>query len=216
MGGGASFSFVTLKPDLTPISSFLNEFGSGDLANSYKYGFSFGGFAYVMVVKNLRIGGLGFGAGNSTQKITIDGLVKKAVYSYGGGGVTVEYTLPFIRSVAVSVGAIIGGATAKFEFYQNLGIIDWRELSDNFANGKPSKNTMHSITNNFFTFAPTINFELPVNRFLAVRLGGGYIIPFSDEWKADDEVGILNLPSDLKSNTFFVQAGVLFGFFIFN
>ena len=212
-GGGGGISGFYVSPDLTPVSSFLKDFGTGDLTSSGVLGFGGGGFAYVMLVKNLRVGGIGFGTSVS-KKVTVDGYNKEAVYKYGGGGFTVEYTLPFVKKVAVSLGAILGGFSAELQLYQNKGNIDWSVLSSDLANTKSSKISAHRITNNFFTFAPTINFDIPVGRFAAVRIGGGYVIPFSNEWKADNDVVLLNSPSGFNSKAYFIQAGVYFGFFV--
>jgi hypothetical protein len=214
MGGGGGFVGFYVKPDLTPISPFLKGFGTGDLAQNGLFGFGGGGFAYVMVMKNLRVGGVGF-KGSSSQSATVNGYNKTAVYSYGAGGATVEYTLPFPRKVSISVGAIIGGGSAELDIYQNKGVIDWNSLSSDLVGTSSSKISAHKLINNFFTFAPTINLDVPLSRFAIFRIGGGYFIPFSNNWKADNDITLLNMPSDFNSRAFFVQAGLYFGFFIF-
>ena len=214
MGGGGGFAGFYVKPDLTPISSFLKGFGTGDLAQSGLFGFGGGGFAYVMIMKDLRVGGVGF-KGSNSQSATVNGYEKTAVYSYGAGGATVEYTLPFPRKVSVSIGAIIGGGSAELDIYQNKGSIDWNSLSSDLIATNSSKISAHKLINNFFTFAPTINLDISVSRFTILRFGGGFFIPFSNEWKADNDVTLLNVPSGFNSKAFFVQAGLYFGFFVF-
>ncbi|MCK7523537.1 MAG: hypothetical protein MZV64_40745 [Ignavibacteriales bacterium] len=70
------------------------------------------GFVYIGFVPNLRIGGMGFG-GSTSESALLNGFEREAVYQISGGGLTVEYTLPFIKNMAVSVGTIIGGAAFK-------------------------------------------------------------------------------------------------------
>ena len=45
-------------------------------------------------------------------------IINEAIYSLGGGGLTVEYTLPFIKNIGVSVGAILGAGSMSLELYQ--------------------------------------------------------------------------------------------------
>jgi len=48
-----------------------------------------------------------------------------------------------------------------------------------------------------------------------LRLGVGYQIAFADEWTADNNQPVSNVPSDLNSNSFFIQSGIFIGFFSF-
>ncbi len=215
IGGGGGVSGFFIKPDLTPISNFLDGVGVGNFVDNGVFGFGGGGFAYLMVFKNFRIGGVGFGASNS-KSIVKNGFNKEVAYNYGGGGLTVEYTLPSVYKVSLSVGALIGGASAELDIYQNKGSIDWNSLSSDFVNTQSSKILSHKLKNGFFVFAPTLNLDVPVNRFLVFRLGGGYLIPLNNEWKVDNGITLTNFPSDMNSKAYFVQIGIYFGFFIFN
>jgi hypothetical protein len=64
-------------------------------------------------------------------------------------------------------------------------------------------------------FTPTLNFDYPIYRFVSLRLGAGYQIAFADEWTADNDRTVSGIPSDLNSNSFFVQSGIFIGFFSF-
>jgi hypothetical protein len=64
-------------------------------------------------------------------------------------------------------------------------------------------------------FTPTLNLDVPINRFILIRLGAGYQISFNDDWTADNDKELRGVPSDLNANTFFVQSGIFIGFFSF-
>jgi hypothetical protein len=64
-------------------------------------------------------------------------------------------------------------------------------------------------------FTPTVNLDFPLNRFILIRLGVGYQLAFNDDWTADNEQELKNVPSDLNANAFFIQSGLFIGFFSF-
>jgi hypothetical protein len=64
-------------------------------------------------------------------------------------------------------------------------------------------------------FTPTLNLDYPIYRFVTLRLGIGYQITFADDWTADNNQPLINVPSDLSGNTFFIQSGIFIGFFSF-
>jgi hypothetical protein len=73
----------------------------------------------------------------------------------------------------------------------------------------------YKISNTFFTVVPTLNLDVPINRFVALRFGGGYIFNFNDTWKVNNDKNISGVYSQLTSNNFFIQTGIYFGFFAF-
>ncbi len=210
-GVAGGFSPIYVLPDLSPLDSYLNGFGVSGMSNKGVLALGGGGYAYIMVIPNLRIGGMGFG-GSISQSGTVNGIQKEAVYSIGGGGFTIEYTLPFIKKAAVSFGAMIGGGSAVLELYQNKGVVEWNDL---WADISSAKLNSHKLTNEFFTISPTLNIDIPVTRFIAFRLGAGYLLSFSKEWTVDNQITLNNVPDNLNSSSFFIQTGLYFGFFAF-
>jgi len=213
-GAAGGFQGAFFKPDLKPLSNFLKEFGTSKLADNGIVGMGGGGYAYLMIIQNVRIGGIGYGASASESAI-IGGANREAEYSYGFGGVTLEYTLPFVQHFGVSFGAIIGGGTAVLKFYQNSGSVDWTVFSHELTTSGDAKIFSHSFKSSFFAFVPTLNVDIPLNRFTSLRMGAGYVLTFGDEWKMDNDVSVMNMPSALKSDTFFLNLGLYFGFFVY-
>lgn len=210
-GVAGGFSTVYVMPELVPLDSYLEGFGLSKMSDKGVLTWGGGGYAYIMVVPNLRIGGMGFG-GSISENATINGINKEAVYSIGGGGLTIEYTLPFIKKAAVSIGAMIGGGSAELELYQNKGLADWNDVWTDIANAKLNS---HKLTNEFFTISPTLNLDIPITRFMAFRLGAGYLLSFSNEWTVDNGITLSTVPENLNSSSFFIQTGLYFGFFAF-
>jgi len=202
-------------PDFSEVNKMLPNFGVGDFPSSGTFGLGGGGYAYIMLIDNLRIGGTGFST--SVERTSVDdGYRKKAVYSQGVGAFTMEYTFPFIKHVAVSVGAMIGGGSMRLELYRDNGSYSWDGVWDEISEpGSKTENISRKMSRSYFTIAPTLNLDIPLNRFVAIRLGGGYLVTFGKNWKMENGESLNNVPSGLNGNTFFIQTGLFLGFFAF-
>ena len=213
-GGGLGYIPAWYVPDINPVNSFLPS-GMPELSNSGFYSSGIAGFLYIGFVKNLRVGGMGFGGSlSSTQKINT--VNREVIYSLGGGGITLEYTLPFIKNFGISIGTVIGVGSMEIHLYSNSGGFEWEGVWENFSDPNvSSENYNRKINNSFWMVSPTLNLDYPIYRFVTIRLGIGYQITFADDWTADNNQPLTNVPSDLSSNTFFVQSGIFIGFFSF-
>lgn len=221
--GGVSPSYVF--PNLDALNAQIKTFGIPELSNGM-FLFGGGGYAYIMIVDNVRIGGIGLSGTQSTSGkvkvlFTSNPVNREVVYNYGFGGLTIEYTLPFVKNVALSVGGIIGGGSQSIEIFQNSSPYSWDSSWPKPSNPESSyvydynPGISTEIKNNFFTFTPTLNLDVPINRFIALRVGAGYVMNFSDDWKINNDQNIAGVPKDLSSNNFFIQTGIYFGFFAF-
>ena len=63
--------------------------------------------------------------------------------------------------------------------------------------------------------SPTVNLDLPITRFLAIRGGLGYQFTFGSDWEIGNERKIQSVPSDIDSDGLFIQTGILIGLFAF-
>lgn len=207
-GGGGGFVGGWSMPNVDPINLKLNEIGFPELSSSGVFTTGGAGFIYIGVIKNLRVGGMGYG-GTTSSSSAVNGINNETIYSLGGGGLTVEYTLPFIKNIGVSVGGILGGGSMSLELYRNNGSFSWDGIIDE------PENISRKINNSFWIFTPTINAEFPVYRFIVLRLGVGYQLTFGGDWEAENGQSISGIPSDLSADGFFIQAGIFAGFFSF-
>ncbi len=211
-GGGIGYVPAWYFPNLAPINVELRKIGMDELSSGF---FSSGGagFIYLGFVKNLRVGGMGFGGSVSTSKV-FGSDTKEVIYNLSGGGLTVEYTLPIIKDIALSVGAILGAGTLRINFYSNSGSFTWQGTWEEFDSSS-SDSFSRSLKNSYWSFTPTVNLDFPLNRFIVVRLGVGYQLTFNDDWTADNDRELIGVPSDLNANVFFIQSGLFIGFFSF-
>ncbi len=203
---------MIIYPDLSPINSKLKAAGLGKIDNSGIFTWGGGGYVYVLFVKDLRIGGMGF-SGSSDTKRTINGIEKEAIYSIGGGAFTIEYTIPQVKIFALSVGAMLGVGELDVEYFENSSAITWDGFWNNSGNNK--KNSYGKLSGSYWIVSPTLNIDYPVNRFMAFRIGCGYQFSLGTDWKYNNEKGINEMPDDLNGNGFFLQAGFFLGFFAF-
>jgi len=217
-GGGIGYVPGWYMPNLDPVNpstsssqifSQMNNIEMPELTTSGFYSSGIGGFIYIGFVKHLRVGGMGFsGSTSSTQQV---GLVNREVlYKLGGGGLTIEYTIPIVKDFGVSVGATVGAGTMTVNLFSSSGDLDWEKIWNGESN---STNTV--MYNNFWMFTPTLNLDWPIYRFIVLRLGVGYQLIFGDDWTADNDQPLQGVPSDLNGNAFFVQSGIFVGFFSF-
>lgn len=214
-GGGIGYVPAWYIPGLDPVNTELKSLGMPELSSSGFYSSGIAGFVYIGFIKNLRIGGMGFG-GSLSSTLEQGTLNREVVYSLGGGGVSVEYTLPFVKDFGLSVGAVVGAGNMEIQLYRNNGNFSWDGLWDEFGDpGSNSGNVASKMENSFWIFTPTINFDWPIYRFVLLRIGAGYQFTFNEDWTADNGQTLNNVPSDLSANSFFVQSGIFVGFFSF-
>jgi len=214
-GGGIGYVPAWYIPNVDPINTQLNQIGMPELSSSGFYSSGIAGFLYLGFVKNLRIGGMGFGGSISTSQ-SIANVNKEVVYSLSGGGVTIEYTLPFVKNFGISVGAVIGAGSLELDFYRNSGTFSWEGTWQEFSDPNVSSDAYYGkLRNHYWMVTPMANLDYPIYRFVLLRLGIGYQLAFADKWTADNDQAVSNIPSDLNGNSFFIQSGIFIGFFSF-
>ena len=211
-GFGGGFNAVWLMPKLDDLNKMMPNTGVESFSNSGFMGFGGSGYVYLMFIDNLRLGGIGI-SGTTTRTGFKDGFNRQIEYSVGLGGVTLEYTLPFVEGFGISLGGIIGVGSSTVSFYQNNGSFNWDDLWKDITDpAKKTQNIARKMSNTFFTFVPTLNIDVPISRFASFRVGGGYIFSFGENWKGDNNIALNGVPSSLKGNTFFIQTGLFIGF----
>ncbi len=224
-GGGGGYTPGWYMPNVDAVNSKLEGFGVPKLSNGGFYTSGGAGFIYLGFLKFCRIGGMGFGGSYSSSSVehyypidsqTLSGydLHKKITYSLGGGGLTFEYTLPFVRTFGISAGAMIGMGSLQIDIYKNTGSMSWDNTWSD-AGGNGGQNQHISLKNNFWMFSPTLNIDVPIYRMVVVRLGMGYQFTFGGSWSHDDGADLTEVPSSVSGNCFFIQSGVFIGLFSF-
>lgn len=173
-----------------------------------------GGYAYIMIIDNFRLGGVGF-SGAKTRSNNFGDFNNEVNYSLGGGAVTAEYTMPFIKGMALSAGIMIGGGSLEIDIYRNIGDFNWNSVWDKIVSGDESQTKEFTLDNSFWFFTPTLNLDLPITRFLALRGGLGYQFTFGNEWEIANSKKLNDVPSGINGNGLVIQTGILIGLFAF-
>jgi hypothetical protein len=210
-GGGVGYTPGWYFPSMYQVNLQMKTFGLPEFSNSGFYTSGISGFLYLGFIPQLRIGGMGFG-GSTSMSAIVNGENREAVYSLGGGGVTIEYTLPLVRNFGISVGAAIGRGDLKIELYKNSGSFDWNNAWSEIST-TPTSNYSRTLDNKYWIFTPAINFDIPFQRFVNFRIGAGYQFTFGDNWTIENNQPLNNVPSGLNGKSFFIQSGVYIGFF---
>lgn len=210
VGGGfvASWTF----PNIQPVNDQLKNLGTPELAKSGYFSSGGAGFVYIGFVPGLRIGGIGFSGATEETELS-GGFRRQAKLSSAFGGVTVEYTLPFIRRAGVSIGVILGGGNTTLEFYRYKDSYSWNQLWNEIKDSASTFSFGRKLSNDYFVVAPTLNIDIPFYRLLAFRFGATYTIHVGDNWKLDNEQDIYNVPTATAKGQLYLNAGFFFGFF---
>lgn len=211
-GLAGGFTPMWFSPSIDELNSQLASFGVPAFSENGIITYGGGGYAYIMFLDNVRLGGIGF-SGSSSSNAVVNGFNREVEYSIGGGAVTVEYTIPSIKNIALSLGVMLGAGSFDIDIYQNQGDVNWGDLWNEFSGS--TENITRKLSNKYFIFAPTLNFDIPLNRFIALRVGCGYQFTFSNKWELDNEQSLHGIPSGLNADSFFIQTGLFAGFFAF-
>jgi hypothetical protein len=219
-GGGGGFTPGWTFANADDLNNMLFQANMPQVSSSGIFTTGGAGFFYIGFIPGLRIGGMGYG-GSSTSKSSYTQLntiyKEEAVYSIGGGGVTIEYTIPFIKSVGVSLGATIGGGGIGIELYKNKDNNTWNGMFSEFAapSASTNNNIHRTLKNNYWIIVPTLNIDIPFYRFLCFRVGAGYNLTLGEKWKIDSDLDITGVPTTFNGKNFFIQTGIFVGFFSF-
>lgn len=212
-GAAGGLSPIILFPNYDGINTQVNKLGMSSFDGPI-VAWGGGGYAYVMIIDNLRLGGIGY-SGSKSETSKINSIDNEVFYSIGGGAATIEYTLPFVKNMALSAGLMIGAGSLEIDVYQNSGSLNWNSVWDDVQNNLLTNSEEVSFSNSFFFLSPTVNLDLPITRFLAVRGGLGYQFTFGSNWEIANGKNINNVPSSINGDGFFIQTGLLIGLFAF-
>ncbi|MDA3860079.1 MAG: hypothetical protein PF445_02540 [Melioribacteraceae bacterium] len=212
LAGGLTTAWMF--PNYDEINKQLPKFGISEKLSGGLLTWGGSGYVYLMIVDDLRIGGMGFGGTQSLASVS-SGFNREIKYGLSGGAFTLEYTLPFVKKIAISIGGMIGGGKLTVEQYQNNDNFSWQETWDEFNNPGNTENFSRRIESNYITLTPTINIDVPLTRFFAIRVGSGYQFTMSESWTIENDKSIESVPSSLNGDAFFIQTGIYLGFFAY-
>jgi hypothetical protein len=209
IGGGGGITPTWHFLNTTDLNSALADKGLPQIKEGGLFLFGGQGYGYIVIIPNLRIGGMGYGGGLETRR-DVGGLYQSTRLDVSAGGVTLEYVIPFGK-FHIAVGGMIGGGSYTLTLAQgdNVGKT-WDGLFP--SSPTSSVDSRHELVSSFFSWQPSLTMEYEVHPFLMLGLTGGYF-GGSGSWQLDDNFDMLSMP-DFKFESPFVRLGLTFGLFI--
>ncbi len=198
---------------LDRLNSFIELHDSQKFSNDGFFSHGGGGYIYIMIVPNLRIGGIGMGGNQIVSSKLCSGNLKEIKYNQSFAGVTVEYTTS-ISVFNLSYGGTLGIGETKLYLKNLIANSNWNDIWKNFNDTiSVRQNYSNILSTTYFTLVPTLNLEYSLSRFTALRLGVGYAINFGSNWYINENEKVNDAPADLIRNSFYLTGGILIGFF---
>ncbi|MFZ1730838.1 MAG: hypothetical protein WAV84_12005 [Bacteroidota bacterium] len=214
VGGGGGITPTWHFLNTTDLNSALAAKGMPQLGEDGLFLFGGQGYAYIMIVPNLRVGGMGYaGSVEAVPDPHMDRGVepfRKTELSVGAGGLTVEYVIPFGR-FHIAVGGMLGAGSYTLTLTQNdFKGKTWGGL---FPSSPTSPgDTRHEISSSFFTWQPSLTMEYEVHSFVVLGVTGGYF-GGRGSWELDKNFDLLDVP-EFNFESPFVRLGLTFGLFL--
>jgi hypothetical protein len=209
-----SWLFVNIKP----INDYVVKSNGAALSENGIFMVGGAGSAYIMLVPNLRVGGVGMGGSTSSSSVQ-NGLRRDTQVHVGLGGVTIEYVVPLAQHLDLSFGSMLGSGGMDITLREDAGgNKTWDQEWASFGSGTPQTGSQVSsiarkLGGSFFVLVPSANIEYAVLPWLAFRLGASYVAMIAPSWQLDDKYDLLNVPSNVSGRGFMINFGVLAGTF---
>jgi hypothetical protein len=214
IGGLGGFTPGLLFVDVKEINNFLQSGKGAPLKDNGIFLTGGAGAAYIMVVPNLRVGGLGMSGSIKSSSLDATGLRRDAELSVGFGGVTFEYVVPVVEHFDVAFGTMLGTGGIDLTLRQHSGGANtWNGEQGYLGGTGTTPNVTRKLGGTFFVFVPSVNFEYSILSWVGIRLGASYVGMAAPSWKVDDEYELLGVPSKVSGRGFMINAGLFVGTF---
>ncbi len=212
IAGGPTIGWHTNNTD--DLNVALRQVGIPELEKGF---LTLGGGGFVDLpfkgVDKFRVGG--FGNGFSTSKsATIDGLKKTAEYSYGEGGIQIDYRISPSKAIDLTFGMQFASGSLEIELYQSEPTFgNWTNIVNELSGTGSSQNISRNLSTHFYSIQPQVGIGVFLTSLIYARLNAGYEFGFNGDWKVDDDVTVSGIPSGIKADGMNVTFGLNFGLF---
>ncbi len=217
IGGAGGFTQNLLFMDLDPINQVLSSSKAAPFDKGPILLLGGQGYAYILVVQNLRVGGLGAGGSITSKELDQTTNITRTVQlSVSYAGVSVDYVIPIVPRLDLAVGVVLGrgGTTFKMTTDQGNGKV-WDNLWSAYGNGTPASEYTRTLSGSFFVYQPSVSVEYSLLRWLGLRLGASYLGMAGGSWNLDDNYDVANVPSNISGKGFMINGGIFVGTFLF-
>ncbi len=213
--GGFTPAWVSV--DVGPINDFLTKASAAPLKNNGVFMYGGAGAAYIVVIPNLRVGGVGMSGSISSTSLDATGLRRDAKLTVGFGAVTIEYVLPLFDRLDIAGGVMLGTGGIDLTLRQSNGGNDtWGNEGDIFRNGltnPPLNNLTRTLTGSYIVWVPSFYVEYTILGWLGARVGVSYLGMSSPSWQVDSNYDLLGVPSSISGKGVMINAGIFVGTF---
>lgn len=220
IGGAGGFTQYLLFLDIGPINDYLKIGRAAPIDNQPLFLLGGEGYGYIMLVPNLRIGGLG--ASGSIESASVDTSVypnmrRDFELSVAFGGMTIEYVIPVIPKLDISAGIMLGAGSTTLKIWRNQNSNKiWDDTWRDFGNNQSSTfEYSRSLNGAFFVYQPQVNIEYAIMQWVGLRLGVAYNGMAGASWKQDDKYDLVEVPSAISGKGLMINAGIFLGTFIY-
>jgi hypothetical protein len=217
VGAFGGFTPGWLSVDVAPINAFLQPAGGAPLKANGVFLTGGAGAAYIMLLPNIRVGGMGMSGSIRSTALSATGVRRDAELSVGFGGVTLEYVIPVIERLDVAVGGMLGWGGIDLTLRQdNGGAKTWQQEWDSFRldnYGNNTTNITRRLSGAYFVYVPTVHVEYAILGWFGARVGASYVGMAAPSWELDGRHELLGVPGNVSGQGFMVSAGVFVGTF---
>ncbi len=202
-GGGISGTWHFM--DIGILNSELQLKGFPALPTEGMFMFGGHGYIYIVVVPNLRVGGIG-AAGSFSATETSNLIYRSVELSTGFGGATIEYVFPFKR-FQIAVGGMLGGGS------HTLTLTRTPDADKSWPLLPSSGSTRDKYSNAFFAWQPQLTLEYMIHPLAMLSLSGGYFGTSGNKWELNDHFDVADVP-DFKLGKAYVRLALTVGLFM--
>lgn len=216
IGGAGGFTPVFLFWNVDALNDFLppntQKFDNNPMAL-----FGGQGYAYIMLLENLRVGGMGVGGSTKTSALELSTNVRRDIdVSISFGGVTIEYAIPIVERLDIVPGILLGGGGVEIKTTRDQGgLKSWNGLWNEFDLNSPVQNVTRKLEGSFFVYQPSVQIEFALLQWLGLRAGVSYVDMISPSWKLDERFDVADVPAKVKGQGWAIHAGIFAGTFLY-
>lgn len=217
MGGAGGFTPYVLFWNIENINSAIKSDAGPTLSKQPIILYGGEGYGYIMLIENLRIGGMG--ASGTVKSSSVTGATRMDLETNVSlGGITINYVMPISQRLDFTIGSVIGWGGIDLKLRRdNWGVKKWDDILNQWGSGGiiTISDFSHKLKGSFFVYKPNIKLEYAILRWLSVRIGVGYFGMTGGKWKLDDEFELIGVPDKLNASGFILDSGIFIGTFIF-
>ena len=217
IGGAAGFTQGLLFLNMDPINEIMRRENLAEFSNNGLVMFGGQGYAYVMFVPNLRIGYMGMSGHMLSKTLALSSNATREVeLSVGYSGLSLDYTIPLVPRLDLTVGVLFGGGSMDLKFTRSYGMgQEWLRTWDDFGFSNPAGEYQGKLTGSFFVYQPSVNFEFSLLRWVGLRAGLTYLGMSGSDWKRDQKYDVYGVPDNVSGKGWMLHSGIFVGTFVF-